>query len=182
MLCISFMQYIYVHMQGMPPSIPQWPSCGLNLTHCYSEALSFCKVPKTGAIMLLGVRQVGLQGPLLWQECHKRRKAKVENWKKKKKRKESMRPEKRSSRSTPLNTSAVLPHKELGHKGFWRKLFTTPCRKWGLQLRWTPQPVLDGKSRQLVSWFCMALSGVRCIESIWSVEVKENRRLYAFLK
>lgn len=32
--------------------------------------------------------------------------------------KESMRREKRSSRSTPLNTLAVLTHKELGRKGF----------------------------------------------------------------
>lgn len=37
--------------------------------------------------MLLGVRQVGLLGPFLWQESHKRRKAKAEN-----KKKESTRP------------------------------------------------------------------------------------------
>lgn len=44
-----------------------------------SPALGFSKVPETGVIMLLGVRQVGLLGPFLWQECHKRRKAKAEN-------------------------------------------------------------------------------------------------------
>lgn len=44
-----------------------------------SPALGFSKGPETGVIMLLGVRQVGLLGPFLWQECHKRRKAKAEN-------------------------------------------------------------------------------------------------------
>lgn len=61
--------------------------------------------------MLLGVRQVGLLGLFLWQECHKRRKAKAG------KKKESV-AEERSSRSLPFNTLAVLFHKELGHKGF----------------------------------------------------------------
>lgn len=63
--------------------------------------------------MLLGVRQVGLLGPFLWQECHKRRKAQAES----KKRKKHM-AEKRSPRSTPLNTLTLLSHKVLGHKGF----------------------------------------------------------------
>lgn len=63
--------------------------------------------------MLLGVRQVSLLGPFLCQECHTRRKAKAEN----KKKRRHMATE-RSSRSVPLNTLAVLSHKELGHKGF----------------------------------------------------------------
>lgn len=98
---------------GALPSLLQWPSYGLNLTRCYSEALSFCKVPECGAIMLLEVRQVGLLGLLLWQECHKRRKSKSWKWKKK-----AYTRRKRSSRSLPLNTLDVLPHKELGYKGF----------------------------------------------------------------
>lgn len=75
--------------------------------------------------MLLGVRQVGLLGPLLWQECHKEEKQKL------KMKKESMRPEKRSSRSLPLNTLAVLPHKELGHKGFDTS-FHSPLQEMGV--------------------------------------------------
>lgn len=72
----------------------------------------FCKVQKTRVIMLLGGRQVGPMGPFLWQECHKRRKLKAENEKRK------HMAEERSSWSTPLNTLAVLSHKELGLKGF----------------------------------------------------------------
>lgn len=72
-------------ISGRPPTVIHPHSSGLNLTHGYREALGFCKVPKTGVILLLGVRQVGLLGPFLWQECHKRRKAKAENKKNKKK-------------------------------------------------------------------------------------------------
>lgn len=114
---------------GRPPTVIHPHSSGLNLTHGYREALGFCKVPKTGVILLLGVRQVGLLGPFLWQECHKRRKAKAEKKKKKKKGKHAA--EERSSRSTPLNTLAVLPHKELGHKGFDTSFHNPPAGNGG---------------------------------------------------
>lgn len=133
----------------MPPTILRWLSCGLNLTHCYSEALSFCKVPKTGAIMLLGVRQVGLLGPLLWQECHKEEKQKL------KMKNESMRPEKRSSRSLPLNTLAVLPHKELGHKGFDTSFHSPPAGNGGYS--W------DGD----FSWCLMERADNEFPDSVW---------------
>lgn len=43
-----------------------------------AEAFSFCESPKTGALVLLGVRQASLLGgPLLCKRCHKRRKAKA---------------------------------------------------------------------------------------------------------
>lgn len=78
------------------------------------EALGFCKVPKTGVITLLGVRQVWSGGalPLAGMSKEKEEKQKLEI------KRESTRPRERSSRSTPLNTLAVLSHKELGPKGF----------------------------------------------------------------
>lgn len=45
--------------------------------------------------------------------------------------KESMRREKRSSRSAPLNTLAVLTHKELGRQGFDTS-FHSPLQEMGV--------------------------------------------------
>lgn len=59
----------------------------------------------------------------------------------------------RSSRSVPLNTLAVLSHKELGHKGFdtsFHNPMNTKLQEMGLELKWRLQLVLDGKDGQLV--------------------------------
>lgn len=61
--------------------------------------------------------------------------------------------QKRSSRSLPLNTLAVLPHKEPGHKGFdmsFHNPLNTKLQEMGLELRWRLQLALDGKNTQLV--------------------------------
>lgn len=59
----------------------------------------------------------------------------------------------RSLRSVPLNTLAVLSHKELGHKGFdtsFHNPMNTKLQEMGLELKWRLQLVLDGKDGQLV--------------------------------
>lgn len=70
---------------------------------------------------------------------------------------------KRSSRSVPLNTLAVLSHKELGHKGFdtsFHNPLNIKLQEMGLELRWRLQLVLDEKNRQFLflAWgFCIGL-------------------------
>lgn len=85
-----------------------------------ATARHFSKGPKTGVIMLLGVRQVDMLGPFLWQECHEGRKAKAEN------EKESTRPRK-GPQGLRLSRLVVLSHKDPGHQGFDRSF---PSEHW----------------------------------------------------
>lgn len=99
-------------------------SCGSNLTHCFREALGFSKVPKTRVITLLGARQVGLLGPFLWQECHKK-----EEKQKPKIKKKSAWPRKgpRGPRLSTLQPSCLIKSSD---RKVLTQAFTTPCRKW----------------------------------------------------
>lgn len=86
--------------------------------------------------MLLEVRQVGPLGLLLWQECHKERKAKAKNEKRKRA------PEEKGPRGLCLSTLPTFCLIEISDTKVLTQAFRASCRKSGLQLRWRPQLVL----------------------------------------
>lgn len=118
--------------------------------------------------MLLEVRQVGPLGLLLRQECHKGRKAKAENEKRKRA------PEEKGPgglRLSALQTSCLI---EISDTKVLTQASRASCRKSGLQLRWRPQLVLHWSGRQWVSWFCV--SSVTNGLDVWESLIFKSQR------